>query len=90
MNVSLTTAIEKWIDEKVKTGRYTGASELLREAVRRMMTEEETQAARLSKLESALDEAHAAIGRGEGIGPEQVKEKMRRWKAEQLKKKKAA
>jgi antitoxin ParD1/3/4 len=36
MNVSLTPALEKLVQTKVKTGRYTSASEVVREALRLM------------------------------------------------------
>jgi antitoxin ParD1/3/4 len=30
MNVSLTTELEKWVQSKVESGMYTGASEVIR------------------------------------------------------------
>lgn len=34
MNISLTPELEKWVQEKVKSGLYTSSSEVIREALR--------------------------------------------------------
>ncbi len=39
MNVSLTKELEKVVEEKVKSGFYNNASEVVREALRRTFTE---------------------------------------------------
>ncbi len=89
MNLSLTPEIEKWVNERVKTGRYTGASELVREAIRRLMDYELVQEAARGKIEAAIDEAHASIQRGEGLTPEEFERRHQQRKAEHLKKKPA-
>src|SRR5229473_3315753 len=43
MNVSLTPELEKKIDERVATGNYTSASELVREALRLFFEIEESR-----------------------------------------------
>lgn len=50
MNVSLTPELEKFVQEKVESGRYTSASEVLREALRLM----EKRDQRLVEREQAL------------------------------------
>ena len=40
MNVSLTSELESWVDEKVRTGRYASASEVIREALRLLQEQE--------------------------------------------------
>jgi putative addiction module CopG family antidote len=41
MNVSLTPELEKLVQKKVQTGRYTSASEVIREALRLMEPRDE-------------------------------------------------
>ena len=48
MNVSVTDEIAGYVRKKVKSGRYNNASEVVREALRRM-EEEDARAIRLAK-----------------------------------------
>jgi antitoxin ParD1/3/4 len=41
MNVSLTPQLEKWIQEKVRSGMYQSSSELIREALRLLYEHEQ-------------------------------------------------
>lgn len=34
MHVTLTKELEKWVDEKVRSGRYADASDVMRDALR--------------------------------------------------------
>lgn len=43
MNVSLTPELEEMINRKVKSGMYSSASEVVRESLRRMFKEENSQ-----------------------------------------------
>lgn len=40
MHVSLTPELERYVQEKVQSGRYTSASEVLREALRSLQDQE--------------------------------------------------
>ena len=40
MNVSLTPELEKYVNDKVKTGRYNSASEVMRESLRALQNDE--------------------------------------------------
>ena len=40
MNVSLTPELERYVQEKVRSGRYNSASEVLREALRSLQDQE--------------------------------------------------
>lgn len=40
MNVSLTPELENYVNEKVKSGRYTSASEVVREGLRALQNDE--------------------------------------------------
>ncbi|MGC2620900.1 MAG: type II toxin-antitoxin system ParD family antitoxin [Acidobacteriaceae bacterium] len=57
MNVSLTPELEKLVQEKVESGRYTSASEVVREALRLM----EKRDRRMEEREEALKEFQAMI-----------------------------
>lgn len=48
MNVSITDQLAGYVRKKVKSGRYNNASEVVREALRRM-EEDDTRALRLAK-----------------------------------------
>ncbi len=48
MNVSITDELASYVRKKVKSGRYNNASEVIREAIRRM-EEDESRAVRLAR-----------------------------------------
>ena len=62
MNVSLTPQLEKMIRDKVESGMYNNASEVVREALR-LMAERERQ----STFRASLDRARDQIAMGAGI-----------------------
>ena len=87
MNVSLTPALEKLIQEKVKTGLYNSASEVIREALRLL---EEQDRLRRMKLEDLRKEIAVGINqadRGELIEGKEVFRKLRARNKEQSHKK---
>lgn len=67
MNVSLTPELEKLVDERVKSGRYTSASEVIREALRLLDRFDEAQRLGLIELNRKIDEGLAQADRGETI-----------------------
>ncbi len=64
MNVSLTPALEKLVQQKVASGLYNNASEVIREALRLMKESEEFRRAKLKKLKAALAEGEADLAAG--------------------------
>ena len=50
MNVSLTPDLEKYIQEKVDTGRYRSSSEVVREALRLLEEKDQERTERLAAL----------------------------------------
>lgn len=50
MNVSLTPELEKLINDKVKSGRYNSASEVVRESLRLLQDQDELQRIRRDEL----------------------------------------
>jgi len=64
MNVSLTPALEKLVHQKVESGLYNNASEVVREALRLLKETEEVRRARLKRLRAALAKGEADIAAG--------------------------
>lgn len=62
MNVSLTPELEQYIQEKVSTGMYYSASEVVREGLRLLKEREQLQQIRLQELRQDIQ---AGIDSGE-------------------------
>ncbi len=60
MNVSLTPELERLVDEKVKSGLYQTASEVVREALRLLNTRDE----QLERLRTSVQAGFEQIDRG--------------------------
>ena len=90
MNVSLTPMLEKFVDMKVKSGRYNSASEVLREALRLLIENDQIQELHRKELNAKIDEGLAAAARGEVIDGKEAMAKLRRREEEIRRKKKAA
>ncbi len=67
MNVSLTPQLEKFVNTKVKSGRYNSASEVVREALRLLEENDRFRAQRLAEFRTAIDERLASLDRGKGV-----------------------
>ena len=55
MNVSLTPVLEKMVHEKVESGLYTSASEVIREALRLLVENDRMERAKLAALREDID-----------------------------------
>jgi antitoxin ParD1/3/4 len=65
-NVNLTNTLDHFIIEKVKSGRYENASEVMRAALRALEREEREYEAKLAALRSAIDAGDSSgIARGD-------------------------
>jgi antitoxin ParD1/3/4 len=51
LNINLTPQLEKLVRQKVESGRYNSASEVVREALRLMETQNELHALQLERLQ---------------------------------------
>ena len=66
MHVSLTPELEKIVKEKVQTGLYNNASEVIREALRFMQTHDElVREMKLDRLRAKLAEGERDIEKGQ-------------------------
>jgi antitoxin ParD1/3/4 len=71
MNVHLTPELEQLVQTKVQSGRYSSASEVVREALRLMEQRDELRAIQIQELRSRMDCALAESARGEGADGEE-------------------
>jgi antitoxin ParD1/3/4 len=55
LNVSLTPEFAEFIEDAVASGSYVSASEVVRDALRLMRQEQESEAAKLALLRKAVD-----------------------------------
>jgi len=85
MNVSLTPELETFVQEKVRSGRYTSASEVVREALRLMEKRDQRLAEReqaLHAFEAELDRRIAEADAGKVMDVEEAFAKLRARSAE--------
>jgi antitoxin ParD1/3/4 len=59
-NVNLTDDLERFVLEKIESGRYENASEVVRAALRTLEREERQFDAKLAALRTAIDEGDAS------------------------------
>lgn len=67
MNVSLTSEMEQWVQQKVGSGLYTSASEVVREAIRALHAKETRNSAKMSNLRDAIQAGISAIEQQSGL-----------------------
>lgn len=72
LTVSLTTEWEEFIEERVKSGRYLSASEVVRDALRQLLMRENEQAAELERLRSQIGVGLEQARAGELLDGEEV------------------
>ena len=79
MHVSLTERLEAWVRERVESGLYNNASEVVREALRRQILAEQTYNEKLdalrAEIQKGLDDIEA--GRFEELTRDQLKAELR-------------
>ncbi len=74
MNISLTPELEKFVKDKVESGRYHSASEVIREGLRLL---EEQEQLREVKLAALREEIHKGLASGESLPGETVFQELR-------------
>jgi antitoxin ParD1/3/4 len=72
MNVSLTPELEQMIQEKVASGLYASASEVVREALRIMRTRDEARQQKLEELRRDIAEGLADLDAGRVYDADEV------------------
>ena len=71
MNVHLTPELERFVHDKVKTGRYNSASEVVREALRLFEEQGHMRRMRVQEVSRAIQEGWDSLRRGEGVDGEE-------------------
>ena len=66
MNVSLTAQLESYVQQKVASGMYNSASEVMREALRLMAEKDAMQSIKLESLRNDIQQGLSALDSGEG------------------------
>lgn len=85
MNVSLTSELEKFVSDKVESGRYNSASEVIREALRLLEEHDQARAAQLAGFNGELGRRLASIDRGETVKPAEARARLQRKSAQRRK-----
>jgi antitoxin ParD1/3/4 len=80
MNVNLSPQLEDMVRQKVASGLYTSASEVLREALRLMEAQDQLRAAKLQQLRNDIQEGLNS-GPATPWDPEEIKREGRKRRA---------
>ncbi len=64
MNISLPRQLEQWVKERVDTGMYDSASEVIREALRLLREQEDLKLLRAQELRRQLQVGVEQLDRG--------------------------
>jgi antitoxin ParD1/3/4 len=67
MHVSLPPDLERFVEEQVHSGRYTSASEVVRDALRLLEEQAQGRLAQFAELHEEIDQRLASLDRGEGV-----------------------
>ena len=76
MNVSLTPELEIFVADKVASGRYTSASEVVREALRLLEREEKSRKEQIEEFNRELKARIDAMDRGERITGQEFRKEV--------------
>lgn len=83
MNVNLTPQLEAMVKQKVASGLYNSASEVIREALRLMEAQDRMQAAKLEQLRQDIREGLES-GEPTPWNPDEIKQAGRQRRAARL------
>ena len=76
MNVSLTPELDRFVAGKVDSGRYTSASEVVREALRLLQEHEQVRSEQIKAFHREIGSRLAALDRGEYIEPATARKRL--------------
>lgn len=77
MNVSLTPELDRFVAGKLSSGRYTSASEVVREALRLLEEHDRARAAQITEFNRELGLRLAALDRGKKIDPTAARRRLK-------------
>lgn len=93
MNVSLTSELEEFVNQKVQSGMYFSASEVIREGLRLLKDQDALKEMRLKELRKEIQKGIDSLERGEGTtysNAGELAEKIKRQGRERLRNSKKA
>ena len=67
MNISLTPELDSYVQDKVKTGMYHSASEVIREGLRLLMDNDQLREIKLDQLRKAVDISIEQVANGQYV-----------------------
>jgi antitoxin ParD1/3/4 len=76
MNVSLTPELDRFVARKVESGRYTSASEVVREALRLLEERDQVRGAQLAGFNKEVGARLASLDRGEYVEPAAARKRI--------------
>ena len=77
MNVSLTPELEQFVQNKVESGMYYSASEVIREGLRMLQEKEMLKQIKIEELRKEIQKGIEQADRGELVDGEEVFENIR-------------
>ena len=78
MNVSLTPELEQLVAQKVESGRYTSASEVIREALRLLEEHDRLKQVQLAAVKQKIDRGLEQLDEGLGVPAADARARLRR------------
>lgn len=78
MNISLTPELEAFVQEKVSSGFYTSASEVVRESLRLMHTYDDLQKQRINQLNASIEEGLLQLKSGNKVSAEESYQRLKK------------
>jgi antitoxin ParD1/3/4 len=85
MNVSLTPELDKFVSGKVESGRYTSASEVVREALRLLEEHDRARSAQIAVFNQELGSRLASLDLGEYVDPGAARKRLEQKSGERRK-----
>ena len=70
LNVSLTPDLSRFVESRLRSGKYQTASEVVREALRLLESSDQTPVASVADLKKEIEIGLAQLRRGEGVDGE--------------------
>jgi len=68
--------LKNWVDERVRSGHYASASEVVREALR-VLEEQELAKKSPAKIRQKIDRLLDQLNQGRGVHPEDARSRLR-------------
>jgi antitoxin ParD1/3/4 len=78
MNVSLTPELEQFVSNKVESGRYNSASEVVREALRLLEEHDQARASQLAEFNHEIGRRLNSLDRDEHVDPAEARARIKR------------